>query len=120
MKKKNSVNNKQADASGIPNALCTASTYSSDMALFKSLGLTPFSNIPNGKEHFVGEFKFDDGSVVKISVNPMPAQFWKFEVYIAERKRTMIISTGSGALCNFWCVVRLLATDMIDFKYAVE
>jgi len=118
MKKKNSVSNKQADASGTPNALCTASTYSSDMALFKSLGLTPFSNIPINKDYFVGEFKFDNGSVVKITVCPMPAQFWKFEVYIAERKKTILISTGSGALCNFWCVTRLLATDMLDFKYA--
>ena len=119
MKKKNSVYQKQAVKSCITDVF-TASTFSSDMVLFKSLGLTPFSNIPMGKDHFVGGFTFSNNSSVKITVHPMPAQFWKFEVYIPERKRTVIISTGSGALCNFWGTVRLVATDMIDFKYSDE
>lgn len=70
-------------------ALEKASTYSSDMKLFKSLGLEPFKNIPTNKNHFIGEIKFDNGSEVKIWVNAMPSLFWKFEIVILELSKLL-------------------------------
>jgi len=102
------------------NALNTASTYSSDMPLFKSLGLTLFANIPTKEQYFVGEVNFDNGSIVKIWVYPMPAMFWKFEVFIAERRKIMMVSTGSGKLSKYWKTIILTADDLIDFKYKDE
>lgn len=115
MKNKKSLNNKEVDsASHAGNALYKASTYSSDRPLFKLLGLMPFTDIPTNKEYFVGEVKFKNGSVVKIWVCPMPAMFWKFEIFIPKRFKTTNVSTGSGALINFWNAIKLIAEDMLD------
>ena len=116
MKKKNSVKNNQADASCFPNVFNKAGTYSSDRPLFKSLGLMPFTGIPANMEYFVGEVKFKNGSVVKISVCPAPALFWKFEVFVAESNKTTRISTGSGSLASFWNSIKLIAEDMLDVE----
>lgn len=105
----------EAKASASPFAvsgLNDASTYSSDLKLFKDLGLEPFKNIAAGAEYFVGEVKFENGSWVKIWVYPMPALFWKFEIYDAESKKSTIATTGSGALINFWPSVKLIAENM--------
>lgn len=115
MKTKKSLNNKEADSASLTgNALNKATTYSSDRPLFKSLGLMPFTDIPVNKEYFVGEVKFKNGSVVKIWVFPAPALFWRFEVFVAESKKHLNISTGSGALNDFWNAVKLIAEDMFD------
>lgn len=115
MKNKKSLNNKEADSASLArNALNTASTYSSDRPLFKLLGLMPFTGIPTDKEYFVGEVKFTNGSVVKIWVCPAPALFWRFEVFVAESKKHINISTGSGALNDFWNAIKLIAENMLD------
>ena len=75
-----------------------------------------FTDIPTGKEHFVGEVKFKNGSVVKVWVCPAPAQFWKFEVFVAQSFKTTNISTGSGTLENFWNAIKLIAEDMLDIE----
>lgn len=95
------------------NVLITANTYSSDKTLFKLLGLEPFINIPTDEEYFVGEIKFQNESVIKIWVVPMPAMFWKVEIYVSESKKTFIITTGSGALIDFWNTIKLFADNML-------
>jgi hypothetical protein len=114
MKKKKSLNKiivNSASHAGI--ALEKASTYSSDWSLFNSLGLKPFIDIPSNKEYFVGEVKLKNDSVVKIWVCPMPALFWKFEVSVEGRKRITKVSTGSGALSDFWNAIKLIAENML-------
>ena len=112
--KKSFKGDKTASPAG--NALNTTSTYSSDRPLFKLLGLMPFSNIPSRKEYFVGEVKFKNGSNVKIWACPAPALFWKFEVFVVESHKTIKISTGSGALENFWNAIKLIAENMLDVE----
>jgi hypothetical protein len=115
MKNKKSLNNKGVDSASLArNVLNKASTYSSDRPLFKLIGLMPFIDIPTNKEYFVGEVKFKYGSVVKIWVSPAPALFWRFEVFVAESKKQLNISTGSGTLNDFWNAVKLIAECMFD------
>jgi len=115
MKNKKSLNNKEADSASLAgNVLNKASTYSSDRPLFKLLELMSFTDIPTNMEYFVGEVKFKNGSVVKIWVFPAPALFWRFEVFVAESKKQLNISTGSGALNDFWNAVKLIAENMFD------
>ena len=109
--KKNFKGNKTASPAG--DVLNTTSTYSSDRPLFKFLGLMPFANISNHKEYYVGEVKFKNGSIVNIWVCPAPALFWKFDVFVAESNKTIKISTGSGAMENFWYAVKLIAENML-------
>jgi hypothetical protein len=94
----------------------TSSTYSSDLALFKSLGLKPFTSIPINVLHQIGEVKFSNSSIVKIWVCPMPALFWKFEIFVAESRKITTVSTGSGALKDFWSAVKLIAEDMLNVE----
>jgi hypothetical protein len=110
------MDNKKLSSSG-KNKGFTSSTSASDHALFKKLGLVSFTDIPSNTEYFVGEVSFNNGSKVKIWVHPMPAQFWKIEVFIAQSKKVAVISTGSGALSDFWDTVRLIADGMLDIVY---
>jgi hypothetical protein len=105
-----------ASASKSKSFLNVVSTCPSDTLLFKSLGLKPFKNIPTDRAHFVGEVNFENGSSVKIWVCPMPALFWKFEIFVAESNKIMTVSTGSGALRDFWNVVKLIADGMLDVE----
>jgi hypothetical protein len=117
MKNKKSLKSNDVDsASPAGNALNKASTYSSDRPLFKLLGLTPIADIPTNNEYFVGEVKFKNGSVVKIWVCPMPAMFWNFEIFVAGSFKTTNVSTGSGALKDFWYAIKLIAEDMLDVE----
>jgi hypothetical protein len=111
------MKNKKVNPDPFPvDALNTASTYSSDRPLFKSLGLMLFTDIPTGKEYFVGEVKFKNDSVVKIWVYPAPAMFWKFEIFVSGSFKTTNVSTGSGALKDFWDAIKLIAEDMLDVE----
>jgi hypothetical protein len=85
-------------------------TYARDKTLFRELGLKTFSNISG--DYYVGEVLFPGGSKIKIWVCAAPAQFWKFEIYDKESKRTTIASTGSGGLVDFWPTVKLMAENM--------
>ncbi len=114
MKKSNSEKKKEADSSSAPgNSFNKASTCSTDRALFRALALSPFTDIPTGADYFVGEVKFTNETVVKIWVCPMPALFWKFEISSTETNKTTMVSTGSGALENFWQAIRLIAEGML-------
>ena len=113
MKKKSTEKKKEINSAFFAkNALSSASTCSTDKPLFRALGLSPFTNIPTGTDYFVGEVKFENDSVVKIWVCPMPALFWKFEIFVLGSFKTTHVSTGSGALANFWGAVRLIAENM--------
>lgn len=93
-----------------------AKTYSCDKALFSKLGLKQFS-IVNQKEHFVGEYKlpeYETGSI-KVWVTCMPAMFWRFEILTIEGKHFRL-TTGSGALQNYWPSVMLVAEGMIELE----
>ena len=87
-------------------------TYSWDRLLFKKLGLDTF-DIETHKEQHVGKVDFENGSWVKIWVEAKPAEFWRFEVYVAESKRKYSISTGSGSLGNYWGTVEKVAESLI-------
>ena len=115
-KKNNEKKNKANSTSTIKNALNTVNTCSSDRSLFKSLGLNPFVDIPINKEYFIGEVKYKNGSVIKISVRPMPALFWKFEIFVSGNKKTTKFSTGYGALNNFWNAIKLKVEDILDLE----
>jgi hypothetical protein len=117
MKNKKSLNGKESETAFLAgNMLNKASTYSSDKPLFNLLGLMPFKDAPINKEFFLGEVKFDNGSIVNIRVCPTPALFWKFEVFVATSHKTTNISTGSGALKDFWDAIKLIAEDMLDVE----
>jgi len=120
MKKRKSIKIIERDSASLAgNVLNKASTYSSDKPLFKLLGLMPFADIPSNKEYFVGEVKFENDSIVKIWICPMPAMFWKFEVIVTASHKITNVSTGSGALKDFWDAIKLIAEDMLDVETTV-
>ncbi len=94
-----------------------AETYSSDILLFKQLGLNTFYSTTNDKL-YVGEYKIPEHEFAKISiwVTCMPAQFWEFQI-ITEENKKIKIQTGSGALNNFWSSVMLVAQGMFEIEY---
>jgi hypothetical protein len=93
------------------------SSTAADHALFKTLGLKPFNEIPSGSDYFVGEANFENGAKAKIWVRPMPAQFWKFEIVFSKADKKIIISTGSGTLSSFWNTIKLFADGMFEVNY---
>lgn len=97
------------------NGMFTSSTYSTDLKLFRELGLDPFYNISG--HHEVGRVEFgsedEDGSWVEIAVDCLPAQFWKFTIYCAETETITTVTTGSGSLGDFWPAVKLIADNML-------
>lgn len=95
----------------------TASTSSSDFLLFKIIGLKVFHKIPCNIEYYAGEVELENHSTIKVWVYPAPAMFWKFEVYVAETENTVIVSTGSGTLNDFWNSIKLIAEGMLDINY---
>lgn len=54
-----------------------------------------------------------EGAHVKAKVNPMPAQFWEFEIYSRETGKTTIVKTGSGCLEQYFQTMVNIATGMI-------
>lgn len=92
-----------------------ASTYTEDYKIFKELGLEPFKDLDTHKRHFVGDFKRPD-ELVKIYVEPYPAQFWVFEIYNKDGKKIQEISTGSGSLRDYWQTVEQMLNGMISIE----
>lgn len=98
-----------------PDVFDEASTYSDDVPLFQKLGFTP-AKYPIWKRVEVGEVSLFDGQAkVKISVEAAPAQFWFAEITDTEGK-VWNISTGSGALSDFWPTFELFANGMLSVK----
>ena len=113
-KQKTKSKNRVSPSPTLRGPLSTASVCSTDRPLFRALGLPLFSDIPTGEDYYVGEVKFENESVVKVWVCPMPALFWKAEINCNGTKKVIRISTGSGALVNFWQSIRLIAEGMLD------
>lgn len=94
----------------------TASTYIRDEAIFAKHNLPVFRDIPTHKEHHVGTIE-GEGCLIDVYVDPMPAQFWRFEVQTSvEEPKTFEISTGSGCLADFLPSVLLVAQSMLSVK----
>lgn len=55
-------------------------------------------------------------STVHWKVNCLPAQFFTFEIYNAENKRSNIMSTWSGSLSDYYDTAVLIAQWMISIK----
>jgi hypothetical protein len=92
--------------------------YSLDLPLFKELGLKPFK-AEHATETYVGEVD-NEYWTIKIWVDCMPAQFWKFEIYNKEAKAiTHKFRTGSGGFTEYWKVAKMFAEGMLEFE-AVE
>lgn len=92
-----------------------ATTYSWDQPLFKELGLEPFE-VYDQKEHYIGEVKGDDGSLAKIWVTCLPAQFWRFEVHVPkypQGKNVTHFTTGSGSFSDYWHIARVIMDGMV-------
>ena len=110
----------------MPHPILANGTHIQDFALFKKLGLERFENVPHGKQHEVGVVD-DHGSEydyhVAISVRCIPAQFWHFSIVLhkddVEHQR-IELSTGSGALSDYWPTIELLLDNMLVIKHATD
>lgn len=99
------------------NNLMTGSTYVDDYLLFDKLKLKRFKYLYK-EEYFVGEVKEKEYSV-KIFVNCLPSQFWRFEIIDVNNKHFQL-SSGSGCLSDFWPSIELLAKNMLAIKKLVK
>lgn len=89
-------------------------TYDWDLPVFARLGLKPFKTLKTHKTHKVGVVKTKTYTV-KVYVEPMPAQFWKFDIRTTEGHH-YFLTTGSGALSTHWDAVEKFATGMMNFR----
>jgi hypothetical protein len=89
------------------NVFDVVGTYDRDKPLFDKLGLKPFK-VGCGKRFFVGKINPHKNCSIKIWCKGLPAQFWGFEVVDVEGRHHEI-STGSGALTDYWPSVLLVA-----------
>ena len=90
----------------------TYSTYNTDLKLFKQLGFKPFKNEINWELLEVGKVKTDQYTI-NLSVMGCPAQFWTAKINKKEENETLEVTTGSGALKDFWSSIELIAQGMI-------
>ena len=88
--------------------------YEWDLPLFEKLNIKPFK-APHSKEIFVGEVVYNIDKI-KIWVTCMPAQFWRFEIYSDETKKTTKFSTGSGNLGDYWDIAEKISQGMLEFE----
>ena len=93
-----------------------ASTYDTDFPLFAELGLSPFEKLDHMKEHHVGSAMVSDRKV-EIYVTPAPAQFWKFKIEKCLEGESCEITTGSGALSDYWPSVIVVCNSCFTVKY---
>lgn len=98
------------------------STYTADLALFRSLGLTPYADAPHADWFTVGgaQLAYDGGEVyatVTIEASCWPATFWRLTVRPTKPespdKARVLVKTGSGTLSKYWPLVLMLAQQMV-------
>lgn len=97
-----------------------ADTYSSDLALFKKLGLEPFEDADTNERSLGRVAVDDDGSYVDVFVACYPAQFWRFVIHRADSKETLEMRTGSGTLSAYWPAVEPFAQGMADITLLAD
>ena len=95
------------------------SPYSEDRRLFKELGLRSV-RLPHWKERYVGQAIFTSGAWLKIWLICGPAPFWRCQIHCPESKRTYALNTGSGALSEYWPVLKPLLTGMLVVTACAE
>lgn len=78
----------------------TYSIYPTDYDLFTKLGLNKFKEIPNWTSIRVGETTLFDSNI-EIWVEGAPAQFWTINIQFEDGRKKRV-STGSGALSDYW------------------
>lgn len=96
-----------------------AKTYERDYALFKSVGFDLF-DIEVNAQHFVGTYKTDSGGKIDVWVMGFPALSWKAKIVGGDTLETTILSTGSGALSDYWPTFLLFAEEMIGVINGIE
>lgn len=89
-------------------------TYEDDVRILKDLGLKTFC-APIGTEVYLGKHK-DPTGTVKVWVTGLPAQFFRFEIFCAENKKTTKVSTGSGCFSDYWPMVEKIMNGMFVIK----
>lgn len=87
--------------------------YSSDVPLYKKLGL-PLWEIKGNGEVQVGEVIINE-VVIDITVCCTPAQFYTFKLRFPNGKE-QTVESGSGAMSDYWPFVEAMAQDMIVVK----
>lgn len=59
------------------------------------------------------------GAEVRVELCQMPARFWRFTISpLIEDVKPVVLSTGSGALSDFWPTVELFAGGMLVVERA--
>jgi hypothetical protein len=90
-----------------------ARTYTDDLPLFEELGLPVFDLTSPAHDYEVGTVLLSGGNaVVRITLDALPSQFWKFYITDAEG-HSSIYRTGSGPLNSFWRSITLIAENML-------
>ena len=94
-------------------SLESASAFSYDVGLLRTLKLEVFKDIPCGVVHPIGRVTLEDGSWVEIKVTAMPALFWDATIRCEETWTEYHVSTGSMAFVDAWPLFYKLATGML-------
>lgn len=82
-----------------------------DRLFLQQLGIAP-KRLKRDERQFVGAVKIGAGKI-EIYATPMPAMFWKIDIYSSNENSTVTIETGSGNLSEFWPIVDLIARNRI-------
>src|SRR5262249_4948013 len=88
--------------------LCLADTYPSDWQLFRRLRFQTFRRVRG--PHRVGTAQVA-GHRVHVRVHCLPAQFWRFRITGPNFQGE--VSTGSGALVDYWWAVEALLQGQV-------
>lgn len=115
--------------------------YSSDEALLQSLGLrttdfgggwTNLGTVVVEEAEPDGEFGPRPASTVRVEVQALPAQFWRFTVIrprdacetlpdgsvrgTYEPLEVRVVTTGSGTFTEYWAVAAMVAHHLLDIE----
>lgn len=100
--------------------MATFYTHNGDLDLAKRLGLDTSLQFPHAEWVELGTYEHrwagdkDVAYRVRVSVNAMPAQFWRFNIVpITTDGQFLEVSTGSGGLSDYWPTIKNMAEGMI-------
>ncbi len=97
-------------------ALFAAEFYEEDIILMRSLGLNTEVPLKHGEVAIVGEVS-RDGWRVEVSMTPLPAQFWSFDIFPDRESGAPVrLEFGSGTLAQYWPIAELFAEGMVIVK----
>ena len=99
--------------------LKTATTYDSDMELYRKLGLKTFKQLPAWEYLFLGTVVFmDEKTMVRVRIGTMPAQYFKFTIIrtSGDSRFAGELSTDTGCLYNYWETVEKIVLGQMLVK----